>query len=224
MSSTGYTTMRTPIANKGLAFTEEQRQQLGLRGLLPDAVTSTEFETERAMAAIRRKLSPIEKYIFMQNMQNTNEDVYYRMLIEHTSELMPIVYTPTVGQGCQEFSHIYAQHPRGLFISVNDIGHVSEILDNWPEKDIRAICFTDGERILGLGDQGANGMGIPVGKLSLYTACAGVPPQMCLPVVLDCGTNNEEYLADPFYIGLRQKRVRGEKFEQLVEEFMNAAK
>ncbi|ETL47716.1 hypothetical protein L916_02559, partial [Phytophthora nicotianae] len=192
--------MRTPITNKGLAFTEEQRQQLGLRGLVPAAVTSTEFETERAMAAIRRKTSPIEKYIFMQNMQNTNEDVYYRMLIEHTPELMPIVYTPTVGQGCQEFSHIYTQQPRGLFISVNDIGHVAEILDNWPQKDIRAICFTDGERILGLGDQGANGMGIPVGKLALYTACAGVPPQMCLPVVLDCGTNNEEYLADPFYI------------------------
>ncbi|KAF4028829.1 Malic enzyme NAD binding domain [Phytophthora infestans] len=224
MASTGYTIMRTPITNKALAFTEEQRKQLGLRGLLPAAVTTTEFETERAMAAIRRKTSPIEKYIFMQSMQNTNEDVYYRMLVEHTPELMPIVYTPTVGQGCQEFSHNYTQHPRGLFISVNDIGHVAEILDNWPEKDIRAICFTDGERILGLGDQGANGMGIPVGKLALYTACAGVPPQMCLPVVLDCGTNNEEYLADPFYIGLRQKRVRGEKFEQLVEEFMNAAK
>ncbi|KAG7385481.1 Malic enzyme [Phytophthora pseudosyringae] len=224
MASTGYAAMRAPLANKGLAFTEEQRKQLGLRGLLPAAVSTLAFETERAMAAIRRKSSPIEKYVFMQNMQNTNEDVYYRMLIEHTPELMPVVYTPTVGQGCQEFSHIYTQQPRGLFISVNDIGHVAEILDNWPEKDIRAICFTDGERILGLGDQGANGMGIPIGKLSLYTACAGVPPQMCLPVVLDCGTNNDEYLADPFYIGLRQKRERGDKFEQLVDEFMNAAK
>ncbi|CAH0522464.1 unnamed protein product [Peronospora belbahrii] len=224
MVTAGYITMRTPIANKGLAFTEEQRKQLGLRGLLPAAVSTTKLETERAMAAIRRKTSPIEKYIFMQSMQNANEDVYYRMLIEHTSELMPIVYTPTVGQGCQEFSHNYLQQPRGLFISLNDIGHIAEILDNWPEKDIRAICFTDGERILGLGDQGANGMGIPIGKLSLYTACAGVPPHMCLPVVLDCGTNNEKYLADPFYIGLRQKRERGEKFEQLVEEFMDAAK
>ncbi|CAI5741910.1 unnamed protein product [Peronospora destructor] len=224
MSSNGYTTMRTPNANKGLAFTQEQRKQLGLRGLLPAAVSTTVFETARAMAAIRRKISPIEKYIFMQNMQNINEDVYYCMLIEHTSELLPIVYTPTVGQGCQEFSHNYTQQPRGLFISVNDIGHVAEILDNWPEKDIRAICFTDGERILGLGDQGANGMGIPIGKLALYTACAGVPPEMCLPVVLDCGTNNEEYLADPFYIGLRQKRVGGERFEELVEEFMDAAK
>ncbi|CEG37383.1 malate dehydrogenase [Plasmopara halstedii] len=224
MSSCGYTAMRTPIVNKGLTFTEEERKQLGLRGLLPAAVSTIEFETKRAMAAIRRKTSPIEKYLYMQNMQNTNEDVYYRMLIDHTTELMPIVYTPTVGQGCQEFSHNYLHQPRGLFVSLNDIGHVKEILDNWPEKDIHAICFTDGERILGLGDQGANGMGIPIGKLSLYTACAGVPPHMCLPVVLDCGTNNEEYLADPFYIGLRQKRDSGDKFKQLVDEFMNAAK
>ncbi|RLN60823.1 hypothetical protein BBP00_00005758 [Phytophthora kernoviae] len=216
--------MRTPIANKGQAFTNEERAAFNLRGLLPVAVTSIELETERAMMQLRRKSTPLEKYIFLQNMQDTNEDVYYRMLTENTVELLPIVYTPTVGQACQEFSHIYRQTPRGLYISINDIGHVAEILDNWPEKDIRAICFTDGERILGLGDQGANGMGIPVGKLSLYTACAGVPPQMCLPVVLDCGTNNEEYLADPFYIGLRQKRERGEKFEQLVDEFMNAAK
>ncbi|KAG7398953.1 Malic enzyme [Phytophthora boehmeriae] len=220
----GFSVMRTPIANKGQAFTKEERVTFNLRGLLPVAVTSIELETERAMMQLRRKSTPLEKYIFLQNMQDTNEDVYYRMLTENTVELLPIVYTPTVGQACQEFSHIYRQTPRGLYISINDIGHVEEILDNWPEKDIRAICFTDGERILGLGDQGANGMGIPVGKLSLYTACAGVPPQMCLPVVLDCGTNNEEYLADPFYIGLRQKRDRGEKFEQLVDEFMNAAK
>ncbi|KAL3660157.1 NADP-dependent malic enzyme [Phytophthora oleae] len=223
-SQLGFAVMRTPIANKGQAFTKEQRAAFKLRGLLPVAVTSIELETERAMMQLRRKSTPLEKYIFLQNMQDTNEDVYYRMLTENTVELLPIVYTPTVGQACQEFSHIYRQTPRGLYISINDIGHVDEILDNWPEKDIRAICFTDGERILGLGDQGANGMGIPVGKLSLYTACAGVPPQMCLPVVLDCGTNNEKYLADPFYIGLRQKRERGEKFEQLVDEFMNAAK
>uniref|UniRef100_M4BDU6 Malic enzyme n=1 Tax=Hyaloperonospora arabidopsidis (strain Emoy2) TaxID=559515 RepID=M4BDU6_HYAAE len=224
MTSTGYTAMLSPTTNKGLTFTPEQRQQLGLRGLLPAAVSTIALESQRAMAALRRKTSPIEKYLFMQNLQNTNEGVYYRLLIEHTYELMPIVYTPTVGQGCQEFSHNYTQKPRGLFVSVNDIGHVAELLANWPQKDIRAICFTDGERILGLGDQGANGMGIPIGKLALYTACAGVPPHMCLPVVLDCGTNNEEYLADPFYIGLRQKRVRGELFEQLVEEFMDAAK
>ncbi|KAG3129285.1 NADP-dependent malic enzyme, partial [Phytophthora idaei] len=223
-AQSGFAVMRTPVANKGQAFTKEERAAFKLRGLLPVAVTSIELETERAMMQLRRKSTPLEKYIFLQNMQDTNEDVYYRMLMENTVELLPIVYTPTVGQACQEFSHIYRQTPRGLYISINDIGHVAEILDNWPEKDIRAICFTNGERILGLGDQGANGMGIPVGKLSLYTACAGVPPHMCLPVVLDCGTNNDEYLADPFYIGLRQKRERGEKFEQLVDEFMNAAK
>ncbi|TMW58737.1 hypothetical protein Poli38472_010296 [Pythium oligandrum] len=220
----GYQALRTPSVNKGLAFTSEEREQLGLRGLVPAAVTSVEFETKRAMAQLRKKTSPIEKYIFMQSMQDTNEAVYYRMLIEHTAELMPIVYTPTVGQGCTEFSHIYRQTPRGLYVSLNDIGRVSEILDAWPEKDIRAIVFTDGERILGLGDLGVNGLGIPIGKLALYTACAGVPPRMCLPVVLDCGTNNEEFLVDEFYMGLRQKRERGAKYEQLVDEFMNAAK
>ncbi|CAH0484776.1 unnamed protein product [Peronospora farinosa] len=224
MSQPGFAIMRTPTTNKGQAFTKEERAAFKLHGLLPVAVTSIEIETERAMKQLRHKSTPLEKYIFLQNMQDTNEDVYYRMLTENIVELLPIVYTPTVGQACQEFSHIYHQTPRGLYISINDIGHVAEILDNWPEKDIRAICFTDGERILGLGDQGANGMGIPVGKLALYTVCAGVPPQMCLPVVLDCGTNNEECLVDPFYIGLRQKRVRGELFEKLVEEFMDAAK
>ncbi|RLN86258.1 hypothetical protein BBJ28_00023480, partial [Nothophytophthora sp. Chile5] len=166
--------MRTPIANKGQAFTHEERRVLKLRGLLPAAVTSIELETKRAMVQLRRKSTPLEKYIFLQGMQDTNEDVYYRMITENTVELMPIVYTPTVGEACQEFSHIYRQTPRGLYISINDIGHVADILDNWPEKDIRAIVFTDGERILGLGDQGVNGMGIPIGKLALYTACAGV--------------------------------------------------
>ncbi|CAI5720622.1 unnamed protein product [Hyaloperonospora brassicae] len=220
----GFAAMRTPLVNKGQAFTEEERAAFRLRGLLPDAVNSMELETERAMKQLRCKSTALEKYIYLQNTQEINEQVYHRMLMENLVELLPIVYTPTVGQACQEFSRIYRPTPRGVYISMNDIGHVAEILDNWPEKDIRAICFTDGERVLGLGDQGVNGMGIPIGKLALYTACAGVPPHMCLPVVLDCGTNNEEHLADPFYIGLRQKRVRGKKFEQLVEEFMNAAK
>ncbi|DBA00875.1 TPA: hypothetical protein N0F65_008518 [Lagenidium giganteum] len=233
MSSTsGYSAIRTPLTNKGLAFSEEERKALKLRGLLPAAVNSIEFETKRAMAQLRKKSSPLEKYIFMQSMQDTNEAVYYRMLIEHTAELMPIVYTPTVGQGCTEFSHIYRQTPRGLYISLNDIGHVAEILDNWPQKKVRAIVFTDGERILGLGDLGVNGLGIPIGKLALYTISFS-PQSMHTLIsfrnyshwfVLDCGTNNEEFLADPFYVGLRQKRERGAKFEQLVGEFMNAAK
>lgn len=220
----GYNLLRMPGHNKGVSFSEQEREKLRLRGLLPPAVISFEMETNRAMAQLRKKSSPLEKYIFMQTMQDTNEALYYRMLIEHTHELMPIVYTPTVGQACLEFSHIYRQTPRGLYISLNDLGRVSEILDAWPQKQINAIVFTDGERILGLGDLGINGMGIPIGKLALYTACAGVPPQLCLPVVLDCGTNNEELLNDPFYMGLRQKRERGAKFEQLVDEFMNAAK
>ncbi|KAF1334442.1 Nadp-dependent malic enzyme, partial [Globisporangium splendens] len=220
----GYWALRDPTKNKGLAFTEQERAQLKLKGLVPAGVSTIELETLRALTQLRRKSSPLEKYIFLQGLQDTNESIYYRLLIENTAELMPIVYTPTVGQACLEFSHIYRQTPRGLYISINDVGNVAEILDAWPEKNIRAIVFTDGERILGLGDLGTNGMGIPVGKLGLYTACAGVPPSMCLPVVLDCGTNNEAFLADPLYMGLRQKREQGERFEQLVEEFMNAAK
>ncbi|KAJ0410230.1 hypothetical protein P43SY_002562 [Pythium insidiosum] len=222
--SSGFYAMRTPGVNKGLAFSMNERQDLNVRGLVPAGVFSIELETQRALMQLRKKSTPLEKYIFMQTMQDTNEAVYYRLLIDHTAELMPIVYTPTVGQACLEFSHIYRQTPRGLYISIQDIGKVAEILDVWPEKDIRAIVFTDGERILGLGDLGVNGMGIPIGKLALYTACAGVPPHMCLPVVLDCGTNNDQFLADPFYMGLRQKREQGPKFEQLVDEFMNAAK
>lgn len=222
--STGYQAIRTPSINKGLAFTTSERDALKLRGLLPIGETSIELEVKRALVQLRKKSSPLEKYIFLQSMQDTNEAVYYRLLVENTAEFMPIVYTPTVGQACLEFSHIYRQTPRGLYISIKDVGRVSEILDAWPEKEIRAIVFTDGERILGLGDLGVNGMGIPIGKLALYTACAGVPPHMCLPVVLDCGTNNAEFLADELYMGLREKREQGPLFEQLVEEFMNAAK
>ncbi|KDO34826.1 hypothetical protein SPRG_00887 [Saprolegnia parasitica CBS 223.65] len=160
----------------------------------------------------------------MQSMQDRNEQLYYRMLAQHTHELMPIVYTPTVGQACTEFSHIYRQTPRGLYISINDLGHVREILDNWPEEDIRAIVFTDGERILGLGDLGLNGMGIPIGKLALYTACAGVHPKYCLPVTIDVGTNTQSILDDPFYMGLRQKRDRSSAYDELIDEFMNEAK
>lgn len=176
------------------------------------------------MEQVRNKTSAMEKYLYLHTLLDTNEALYYRMLIQHTAELMPIVYTPTVGQACIEFSQVYRQTPRGLYITLNDIGKVSSILDNWPQKDIRAIVFTDGERILGLGDLGINGMGIPMGKLALYTACAGVDPKYCLPVTLDVGTNNPEFLNDPYYIGVRQKRERGETYDQLVNEFMSAAK
>ncbi|KAF0732296.1 hypothetical protein Ae201684P_014916 [Aphanomyces euteiches] len=225
MSATsGYDIMRTPSANKGLEFTPDQRTQHNLRGLLPPAVWTPEQQLEHALIQLRGKSTSLEKYIFLQSMQDANEDLYYRMLVNYTHELMPLVYTPTVGQACQEFSHIYRQTPRGLYITINDLGHVSELLDNWPEKDIRAIVFTDGERILGLGDLGINGMGIPVGKLALYTACAGVHPKHCLPVTLDVGTNTQSILDDPFYMGLKQKRDRSEKYDELVDEFMHAAK
>ncbi|RHY91359.1 hypothetical protein DYB35_007910 [Aphanomyces astaci] len=205
--------------------TPEQRTNQKLRGLLPAAVWTPEQHLEHAMIQLRSKVTPLEKYIFMQSMQDNNEDLYYRMLVNYTHELMPIVYTPTVGQVSKPLvSHIYRQTPRGLYISINDLGHVSELLDNWPEHDIRAIVFTDGERILGLGDLGINGMGIPVGKLALYTACAGVHPKYCLPVTLDVGTNTQSILDDPFYMGLKQKRDRTEKYDQLVDEFMHAAK
>ncbi|CCI46705.1 unnamed protein product [Albugo candida] len=176
------------------------------------------------MKQLQSKSSPLEKYIFMQTLQDVNETLYYKLLVKHTAELMPIVYTPTVGQACLEYSAIYRQTPRGLYITLDHLGQVSSILDSWPEKDIRAIVFTDGERILGLGDLGANGLGIPVGKLALYTACAGVPPSYCLPVVLDVGTNNEQLLNDPLYIGVRARRDRGEKFAKLVDELMTSAK
>ncbi|ETW03349.1 hypothetical protein H310_04840 [Aphanomyces invadans] len=220
----GFDIMRSPSLNKGLEFTPGQRAAQNLRGLLPSAVWTREQHLEHAMLQLRSKATPLEKYIFMQSMQDNNEELYYRMLVHYTHELMPIVYTPTVGKACQEFSHIYRQTPRGLYISINDVGHVRELLDNWPEHDIRAIVFTDGERILGLGDLGINGMGIPVGKLALYTACAGVHPRHCLPVTLDVGTNTQSILDDPFYMGLKQKRDRTEKYDQLVDEFMQAAK
>ncbi|OQR86392.1 NADP-dependent malic enzyme [Achlya hypogyna] len=223
-NNTGFNVMHTPSLNKGLEFTEDERAEHGLRGLLPPAVWSSELLLEHAMAQLRSKATPIEKYIYMQSMQDRNEQLYYRMLAHHTHELMPIVYTPTVGQACTDFSHIYRQTPRGLYITINDLGHVREILDNWPEQDIRAIVFTDGERILGLGDLGINGMGIPIGKLALYTACAGVHPKYCLPVTLDVGTNTQSILDDPFYMGLRQKRDRSENYDALVDEFMTEAK
>lgn len=216
--------MITPSLNKGTAFTAEERKQLNLTGLLPPVITDLKLDTERALAQLHKKTSDLEKYIFLQTLQDTNEDLYYNLLMNYTHELMPLVYTPTVGEACIEFSRIYRQTPRGLYITINDLGHVREILDNWPVEDIKAICFTDGERILGLGDLGCNGMGIPNGKLSLYTACAGVHPKHCLPITIDVGTNNEENLNDPFYIGLRHKRVTGEKYDALIDEFMNAAK
>jgi malate dehydrogenase (oxaloacetate-decarboxylating)(NADP+) len=212
-----------PALNKGTAFTEEERDALCLRGLLPPHVSTQEEQVMRVMNNFRRKPNDLERYIHMMALQSRNETLFYRIVIEYLEEMMPIIYTPTVGQACQEYGHIF-RRPRGLFVSLEDRGRVAQVLSNWPREDVRIIVVTDGERILGLGDLGANGMGIPVGKLGLYTACAGVAPSYCLPVTLDVGTNNESLLDDPLYIGLRQRRARGEAYDAFVDEFIRAAR
>ncbi|MDT8282361.1 MAG: NAD-dependent malic enzyme [Gammaproteobacteria bacterium] len=207
--------------NKGTAFTALEREQYGLRGLLPAAISTQEMQLRRALKNIRRKAYDIERYIFMMALLNRNERLFYRLLIENIEELMPIVYTPTVGQACQEFAHIFRQ-PRGFYITPDDRDHIEAMLTNWPERDVRLIVVTDGQRILGLGDLGANGMGIPIGKQSLYTACAGIPPQQCMPILLDVGTNNQALLDDPLYLGIRQRRLTGDAYASLVDEFITA--
>ncbi|KFM76723.1 NADP-dependent malic enzyme, partial [Stegodyphus mimosarum] len=215
---TGMYLINNPKQFKGLAHAQSERLSLGLRGLLPAAVRPVNLQVEAVLDNLNQNLS---RYLFLRELQDTNERLFYRVLCEHTEDLMPFVYTPVVGQACQEYSKIF-RRPRGLFITINDLGHISEILGNWPEENVKAIVVTDGERILGLGDLGANGMGIPVGKMALYTALAGIPPSALLPVTLDVGTNNEALLADPLYIGLKQKRVNGEKYDELIDEFMKA--
>jgi len=214
--------LQDPLLNKGTAFTEEERDRLKLRGLLPPHVSTQEQQLARVLENFRRKPSDLEKYINLRALHDRNETLFYRLLIEHPDEMTPIVYTPTVGLACQRYTHIF-QRPRGIFISAADRGRVARVLANWPRREVAIIVVSDGERILGLGDLGANGMGIPVGKLSLYTACAGVHPARCLPVLLDVGTNNSELLDDPLYIGLHQPRIRGAAYDELVEEFVVAA-
>ena len=218
---TGVALLRNPDLNKGTAFTEVERDALGLRGLLPPRVHSIDEQLLRVLGNLRRKPTDLEKYIFLISLQDRNKTLFYRVLLDNIEELMPVVYTPTVGQACLEYGNIF-RRPRGIFITANDRGRVVDLLQNWPYKDIRIIVVTDGERILGLGDLGADGMGIPVGKLSLYTACAGIHPSQTLPVTIDVGTENQTLLNDPLYIGLRQRRLRGEVYDELIEEFIVA--
>jgi malate dehydrogenase (oxaloacetate-decarboxylating)(NADP+) len=218
----GLALLRDPLLNKGTAFTEEERDALGLRGFLPAAVMSMQAQVERILTNLRTLPSDLEKYVALNSLHDRNEALFFRVVCDHIDEIQPLIYTPTVGLACQKYGLIF-QRPRGLFISYNDRGRIAEILSNWPYRT-KLIVVTDGERILGLGDLGANGMGIPVGKLSLYTACAGVHPEQCLPITLDVGTNNEEFLNDPYYIGLRQKRVTGADYDAFVDEFMAAAR
>jgi len=218
----GLALLRDPLLNKGTAFTEEEREALGLRGFLPATVLSMQAQVERVLTNLRTLPSDLEKYVALNSLHDRNEALFFRVVCDHIDEIQPLIYTPTVGLACQKYGLIF-QRPRGLFISYNDRGRIAEILSNWPYRT-KLIVMTDGERILGLGDLGANGMGIPVGKLSLYTACAGVHPEQCLPVMLDVGTNNEEFLNDPYYIGLRQRRVTGAAYDEFVDEFMTAAR
>ncbi len=213
--------LHDPLLNKGTAFTAVERDALGLRGLLPAHINSQNEQLAKVLFTVRHKPTDLEKYIYLIALQERNENLFYRLVMEHIDEMMPLIYTPTVGQACQKFAHIF-RRPRGLFISLLDLGHVRECLANWPYENVRMIVITDGERILGLGDLGANGMGIPVGKLSLYTACAGVHPAQCLPVMFDVGTNNRTLCDDPEYIGLHRERERSPLYDELVKEFVVA--
>jgi malate dehydrogenase (oxaloacetate-decarboxylating)(NADP+) len=217
----GAALLHDPLLNKGTAFTEAERAALGLRGLLPPHVHTLEEQTSRVLDNYRNKQTDLERYIHLVSLQDRNETLFYRVVGDHIEEMMPIIYTPTVGQACQQWGHLF-RRPRGLYVSWKDRGSVAALLRNWPASDVRVIVVTDGERILGLGDQGVGGMGIPVGKLSLYTACAGIDPARCLPVMLDVGTENEGYLGDPLYMGLRQRRIRGPEYDALVAELIAA--
>lgn len=218
----GMRLLQDPVLNKGTAFTDAERDALDIRGLLPPHVCSQEQQVARVLENFRRKTSNLEKYINLTALHDRNESLFFRILIDYPDETTPIVYTPTVGLACQQFGHIF-QRPRGIFVSAKDRGSVARVLANWPRRSVAIIVVSDGERILGLGDLGANGMGIPVGKLSLYTACAGVPPAACLPVLLDVGTNNPALLTDPLYLGLQQPRLPEAEYDALVDEFVTAA-
>ncbi|CAF3733292.1 unnamed protein product [Rotaria sp. Silwood1] len=213
--------LRNPSLNKGMAFTLEERQHMGIHGLLPPAVLTQEVQALRVMINFHRLNNDLDRYSELMNLSDRNEKLFYRVIADNIEELIPIVYTPTVGLACQKYGLVF-KRPRGLFITIHDKGHIYDILCNWTEPQVKAIVVTDGERILGLGDLGAFGMGIPVGKLQLYTAIAGIPPQHCLPIMLDVGTNNEEISSNPLYIGLRQNRVTGKEYDEFIDEFMEA--
>jgi malate dehydrogenase (oxaloacetate-decarboxylating)(NADP+) len=218
---TGYDLLRNPRLNKGTAFTEAERRALGLEGLLPPAIATMDLQAARRHLEIANLGDDLQKYLVLSDLQARNESLFYALLMADPATYMPLVYTPTVGEACQKFGHIFRE-ARGVYLPISGRGRLKQLLGNWPERDVRFIVVTDGERILGLGDLGAGGMGIPLGKLALYTACAGVPPQYCLPVVLDVGTNNQQLLDDPLYLGLRQPRQRGEDYLAFVDEFVEA--
>jgi malate dehydrogenase (oxaloacetate-decarboxylating)(NADP+) len=217
----GYNLLHNPRLNKGTAFSEAERRASGMEGLLPPVSTTLELQVARIHSELADVDNDLQKYLLLSGLQARNETLFYAVLMSDPASFMPLVYTPTVGEACQKFDRIFRE-ARGMYLPISARGRLREILSNWPEKDVRFIVVTDGERILGLGDLGVGGMGIPIGKLALYTACAGVPPQYCLPVTLDVGTNNQALLDEPFYLGLRQNRVRGKDYEAFVDEFVEA--
>ncbi len=219
----GMDLLDTPIWNKGTAFDEHERNALALQGLLPPHVESLQEQSIRAYEAYKAKTTDLERHIYLRQLQDTNETLFYRLMLDHVEEMMPIIYTPTVGLACERFSHIY-RRPRGLVVSYPLRDSIAQILRNRPNPEVDVIVVTDGERILGLGDQGVGGLGIPIGKLSLYTLIGGIHPSRTLPIVLDAGTNNQERLNDPEYLGWRHERVRGQDYLDFVDRFVQAVK
>ena len=213
--------LREPARNRGTAFSVEQREALGLQGLLPPAVETLARQVDRVMDNVRRQATDIDRHVYLSAVRERNQTLYYRTVCDHLAQTLPLIYTPTVGQACQEFSRRY-QSPQGLYVTAQHRGRVREVLRRWPQPEVRVIVVTDGSRILGLGDLGANGMGIPIGKLDLYVACGGVPPAACLPVLLDAGTDNVTLREDPLYLGLRQPRLQGPAYDELLAEFVDA--
>lgn len=219
----GYGALQNPALNKSTAFTAEERESLNLRGLLPYKWSSQDVQVERALNNLRRKDDDLEKYIYLSSLHSRNEHLFFRLVMENIEEIMPLIYTPTVGQACVQFAEIF-RHEKGFYITKEDKGHIRRMLDNWGEDDVRVIVVTDGERILGLGDLGSNGMGIPIGKLALYVACAGIMPNQCMPVMMDVGTNNEALRNDPMYLGCPEERLSQEAADELMDEFVVAVK
>jgi malate dehydrogenase (oxaloacetate-decarboxylating)(NADP+) len=217
----GIELLHDPSHNKSTAFTEAEKQALGLVGLLPDVTETEDLQLQRVMMQLGKKDTDLERYIYLNNLVDHNETLFYKTIMSDPARFLPVVYDPTIGEACLKYGHIYRQ-PRGMYLSITRRGKVKEILKNWPEKDVRFICVTDGGRILGLGDLGANGAPIPIGKLQLYTACAGVPPLPLLPMYLDAGTNNEQYLRDPLYLGMRKTRPATAELFSFVDEFVEA--
>ncbi len=220
-TSRGYDLLHNPRLSKGTAFSDAERRAHGLEGLLPPVASSLEYQVARVHAELSHLQEDLHKYLLLSDLQARNETLFYAVVMADPATFMPIVYTPTVGEACQKFNHIF-RAARGLYLPITARGRLKDLLGNWPEQDVRFIVVTDGERILGLGDLGVGGMGIPLGKLSLYTACAGVPPQYCLPITLDVGTNNQDLIEDQLYLGLRQPRVRGAEYDAFIAEFVDA--